>query len=187
MMRALQAFSLAVLLGVAPARPVPPPAPPAPAAYDTPSALAADREIWMMVIGFVTAAAEQVPAAKYSYRPAPTVRTFGGLIAHIAGTQEMFCAQALGEEFAPWDKLEKTMTEKEDLVPALKASTEHCKKAYAMSDEDANKRTVKMFAGDRSALWDLLYNTVHVDEHYGNIVTYMRTLGLVPPSSQPMR
>jgi hypothetical protein len=28
---------------------------------------------------------------------------------------------------------------------------------------------------------------VHDNEHYGNIVTYMRMLGMVPPSSQPSR
>jgi uncharacterized damage-inducible protein DinB len=33
----------------------------------------------------------------------------------------------------------------------------------------------------------LLYSTVHDNEHYGNIVTYMRMLGMVPPSSQPSR
>jgi uncharacterized damage-inducible protein DinB len=33
----------------------------------------------------------------------------------------------------------------------------------------------------------LLYSTAHDNEHYGNIVTYMRMLGMVPPSSQPAR
>jgi hypothetical protein len=28
-------------------------------------------------------------------------------------------------------------------------------------------------------------NAVHVSEHYGNLVTYMRMKGMVPPSSQP--
>ena len=54
-----------------------------------------------------------------------------------------------------------------------------------MTDANALNRTVKVFAGERSAQWALLYSTVHDDEHYGNIVTYMRMLGMVPPSSQP--
>jgi hypothetical protein len=29
----------------------------------------------------------------------------------------------------------------------------------------------------------LIYNTSHTNEHYGNLVTYMRLQGLVPPSS----
>jgi len=178
MMRSITLLSLAVTVGVAPSHPV---------AATAPSVLAADREIWTMVIGYVTAAAEQVPDSSYSYRPAPTVRTFGQLIAHIAGSQDMFCAQALGEQANPSDEIEKTITGKAALVAALKASTAHCQKAYAMTDADAMKRTVKTFAGERSALWALLYSTVHDNEHYGNIVTYMRMLGMVPPSSQPAR
>jgi uncharacterized damage-inducible protein DinB len=178
MMRSFALLSLAATLGAAPSHPVAP---------TPPSALAADREIWTLVIGYVTAAAEQVPDSSYSYRPAPTVRTFGQLVAHIAGSQDMFCAQALGEKANASDAIENTVTGKAALVAALKASTAHCQKAYAMTDADAMKRTVKVFAGERSALWALLYSTAHDNEHYGNIVTYMRMLGMVPPSSQPAR
>jgi uncharacterized damage-inducible protein DinB len=178
MRRSIPLLSLAALLGVAPSHPV---------ATTAPSALAADREIWTIVIGWVTAAAEQVPDSSYTYRPMPTVRTFGQIIAHIAGTQDMFCSMGLGEKASASDDIEKTTTGKTALVAALKASTEHCQKAYAMTDADAIKRTVKMFVGERSALWALLYNTTHDGEHYGNIVTYMRMLGMVPPSSQPAR
>lgn len=176
MMRSIPLLSLIALLAGAPSRPVAP---------TVPSALAADRETWMMVIRYVTAAAEQVPDSSYSYRPVPTVRTFGQLIAHIAGSQDMFCALALGDKANASDAIEKSTTGKAALLAALKASTQHCQKAYAMTDADAMSRTVKVFAGERSALWALLYSTVHDDEHYGNIVTYMRMLGMVPPSSQP--
>ena len=178
MVRLITLLSLAVILGAAPSHPV---------ATTAPSVLAADREIWTMVIGYVTAAAEQVPDSSYSYRPVPSVRTFGQLIAHIAGSQDMFCAQALGEQAHASDEIERTITAKAALVAALEASTAHCQKAYAMTDADAMKRTVKTFTGERSALWALLYSTVHDNEHYGNIVTYMRMLGMVPPSSQPSR
>ena len=175
MMRSIPLLTLIALLGAAPSQP---------AAPTAPSVIAGDREIWMMVMGYVTAAAEQVPDSSYAYRPAPTVRTFGQLVAHIAGSQDMFCAMALGDKVSDSDVIEQTTTGKAALVAALKASIEHCQKAYAMTDADLMKRTVKTFAGERSALWALLYNTVHDDEHYGNIVTYMRMLGRVPPSSQ---
>jgi uncharacterized damage-inducible protein DinB len=178
MMRSIPLLSLTVLLGVAPSHPVAPTAP---------SALAADREVWTIVMGYVTAAADQVPDSSYSYRPVPTVRTFGQVIAHIAGSQDMFCAQALGANVNDPDVIERSTTGKAALVAALKASIEHCQKAYAMTDADAMKQPVKMFAGERTALWALLYNTVHDDEHYGNVVTYMRMLGMVPPSSQRSR
>ena len=122
MMRSIPILSLLTLLGAATSHA---------GAQPAPSALAADREIWTMVIGYVTAAAEQVPDSSYSHRPVPTVRTFGQLVAHIAGSQDMFCAMALGDKAKAFDEIEKTTTGKAALVAALKASTLHCQKAYA--------------------------------------------------------
>jgi len=42
-----------------------------------------------------------------------------------------------------------------------------------------------MFGRERSRLAALYLNTGHTNEHYGNLVTYMRIKGLVPPSSEP--
>lgn len=176
MVRSIAMLSIAALLGAAPAQRGAPTAP---------SAVASDRQIWTTVIGYVTAAAEQMPDSSYAYHPVPAVRTFGQLIAHIAGSQHMFCAAALGDKLTAEDDIEKNTTGKTALVAALKASTEYCQKAYTLSDADALKRTTKLFGGEQNGLWALLANTSHDDEHYGNIVTYMRTLGMVPPSSQP--
>jgi uncharacterized damage-inducible protein DinB len=33
----------------------------------------------------------------------------------------------------------------------------------------------------------MLLNVTHDSEHYGNLVTYLRMKGIVPPSSQPTR
>jgi hypothetical protein len=45
------------------------------------------------VSGWVTKAADLAPADKYSYRPAPTVRTFGQQLAHIADSYNYYCAR----------------------------------------------------------------------------------------------
>jgi hypothetical protein len=70
------------------------------------------------------------------------------------------------------------------LVAALKASTEYCAKAYAIPDV-ASRQHVQLFGQDRTKLFVLGTNAAHNDEHYGNIVTYMRMNGMVPPSSKP--
>jgi uncharacterized damage-inducible protein DinB len=160
---------------------------PKPIAPESPSAIATDRQIWVSTIGYLTAAAEQVPESSYAYRPAPTVRTFGEIIAHVAGSQHMFCAAALGDKSSAEDDVEKTATGKSAIVAALKASTAYCQKAYAMADAEAMKRSVKMFGMEVTGLWAVLENTAHDSEHYGNLVTYMRMLGMVPPSSQPSK
>jgi uncharacterized damage-inducible protein DinB len=46
---------------------------------------------------------------------------------------------------------------------------------------------VKSGQREVAAGYGLTFNVAHNFEHYGNIVTYMRLKGLVPPSSEPRR
>ena len=43
---------------------------------------------------------------------------------------------------------------------------------------------VKLFSFNLAKLTLLSLNTAHTDEHYGNMVTYMRMKGIVPPTSE---
>jgi uncharacterized damage-inducible protein DinB len=142
------------------------------------------KSIWEMNINYVTKSAEQMSEADYAYKPVATVRSFGQLIGHVAGSQYMFCAAALGEAPKAEDDIEKSVTTKVGLVAALKASTDYCKRAYAISDAQASG-TMKLFGQENSKMFALMLNASHDGEHYGNIVTYMRMKAMVPPSSQP--
>ena len=138
---------------------------------------------WTIMSGYFTRAAEQMTEADYAYKPVATVRSFGELVGHVAGAQNMFCAIALGETPKSEDDIEKTAKSKAALVAALKASNEYCGRAYAMSDASAAGMT-KLFGNDASKMGVLALNSSHVGEHYGNAVTYFRMKGMVPPSSQ---
>lgn len=144
----------------------------------------ATKAVWSTMVGYFTAAAEQVPEAEYSFKPVETVRTFGQMVGHLAGAQNMMCAAALGEAQKSEDDIEKTVTTKAGLVTALKASSDYCSRAYGISDADAAGNT-KLFGQDMSKMFALSLNAAHAGEHYGNLVTYMRIKGMVPPSSQP--
>ncbi len=144
----------------------------------------AAKATWTTMVGYFTAAAEQVPEADYSFKPVETVRTFGQMVGHLAGAQNMMCAAALGESQKSEDDIEKSVTTKAGLVSALKASSEYCARAYGISDADAAGGT-KLFGQDMSKMFTLSLNAAHAAEHYGNLVTYMRIKGMVPPSSQP--
>ena len=146
--------------------------------------VAASRNVWQMNSAYVLLSAEQMPEADYSFKPVPTVRSFGQLIGHVAGSQNMFCAAALGETPKAEDDIEKSVTTKAGLVAALKASNEVCKRAYAQSDAQVGGM-IKLFGADQSRMFALTLNAAHDGEHYGNLVTYMRIKGMVPPSSQP--
>jgi hypothetical protein len=53
-----------------------------------------------------------------------------------------------------------------------------------MTDAKGGSEMVKFLGMNMPKLSVLDINTAHADEHYGNIVTYLRMKGLVPPSSQ---
>jgi uncharacterized damage-inducible protein DinB len=155
-----------------------------PVAAQSPGAVATSSTLWSQTIGYIIQSAEQMPEASYSFRPTPKVRTFGQIIGHVAGAQYVYCAAALNDKPASEGDIEKTKTSKADLVAAIKASTEYCRRAYAQSDAVVQGMT-KVFGEDHSRLYALVGNATHDAEHYGNIVTYLRIKGMVPPSSQP--
>ncbi len=149
----------------------------------TSPAVSTARMLWEPIIGYITAAAEEVPESTYTFKPTPEVRSFGQLIGHLAGAQYMICAAALGDSPRRENDIEKSRKGKAELVAALKASTEYCGRAYAQTDKAAQGK-VKLFGQDRTRLYALGVNATHDAEHYGNIVTYLRMNGMIPPSSR---
>jgi uncharacterized damage-inducible protein DinB len=139
-----------------------------------------------MVKNNLVKAAEKMPEENYAFKPAPEVRSFGQIVGHVADAQYLFCSAALGEK-NPAPGIEKSKTTKADLVQALNEAFAYCDKAYnGMTDAHAAEM-VKFFGRDQAKLTVLAFNNAHNDEHYGNIVTYMRMKGLVPPSSESRR
>jgi uncharacterized damage-inducible protein DinB len=146
-------------------------------------AVTALRTNWQGVTENIVKAAEQMPEADYAFRPIATVRSFGQLVGHVAGAQFSMCAAALGEKPRGEDDIEKSATTKTALVAALREATAYCARAYAQGDAAA--AAVTTLYGEQVPRFNALaLNAVHNGEHYGNIVTYLRVKGMVPPSSQ---
>jgi len=130
-------------------------------------------------------AAANMPAEEYSFKPTPDVRTFGELIGHLAMANFFFCSQVKSERPPIATNYEK-VTEKAALVKALNDSFAYCDGAYDGTTDENFGQLVKMMGSKpsqaaRGAV--LFFNTTHNNEHYGNIVVYMRMKGHVPPSS----
>jgi uncharacterized damage-inducible protein DinB len=141
------------------------------------------RPVYGRVKDLLVRAAEKMPEENYGFRPTPEVKTFGQFVGHLADAQYLFCGMALGEK-APAGDIEKTKTAKADLVKALKESVAYCDKAFAQSDADLAKGTT-VFGRDANRFTPIGLAIGHGFEHYGNMVTYLRIKGLVPPSSEP--
>jgi uncharacterized damage-inducible protein DinB len=163
-----------------------PPPPPPPAAPPSTAVTASLKTPYEAVKAYVTRAIEQTPEARLAYQPTKEVRTLGQLFGHIADSSYMFCNVASGES-VPSGSLEQTLKTKAELQKAVADAFAYCDRAWGVDDTTGaveativpinNMKTTKLGA--------LAFNTAHLYEHYGNIVTYFRLNKMVPPSSQP--
>jgi hypothetical protein len=142
---------------------------------------------WDGAKGNIVASADHMPETDYAFRPVDSVRSFGAILSHIAGANYVFCAPALGQK-APYgeDHFEKAAKSKTEIVKALRESVAYCDKAFsALTDRTAGEMVPAAFgSGQASRASVLIGNVGHLQEHYGNLVTYFRVKGLVPPSSR---
>ena len=135
---------------------------------------------------FILRAAEKMPEEHYGFRPTPEVRTFAQLLGHIADGYTLVCASALGEPL-PKDiqQTEKTKSTKADLVAALTKTSEYCDRAHEQLAGPKGSEMIDWFGRKHPRATVLFFNSSHAWEHYGNVVTYLRIKGIVPPSSEP--
>jgi len=153
------------------------------------------RSAFDMVKEYLTKSAAMVPEAKYSFKPAGVaaeVRTFGQIIGHIANSNYMFCGSVTGQpmqgETGPGGVDNEKKTAKADLQKALADSFAFCDKAYAsVTDAAGGQPITSLPIGPTTKIGALAFNNAHDFEHYGNLVTYLRAMGMVPPSSAPAK
>jgi uncharacterized damage-inducible protein DinB len=155
-------------------------APQASGAAGTATSIRAGHDV---VKGYLLKAADQVSDENYAFRPTESVRTMGELFGHIADANFMICGMASGQK-ATMSGVEKSKKTKADLRAALAESFKFCDAAFAdITDANANESVKFFLPGTHTRLGVLAFNNAHQFEHYGNIVTYMRMKGMVPPSS----
>jgi uncharacterized damage-inducible protein DinB len=142
-----------------------------------------EKGLYSFLSNSVVRAAEKMPEENYSFKPTPEVRSFGQLVGHVADANYMFCSQASGEA-NPSKDIEKTKTSKADLVAAIKDAVAYCDKAFDGMTDAKGSQMMKFFNFNLAKITLFSLNTAHTDEHYGNMVTYMRLKGIVPPTSE---
>jgi uncharacterized damage-inducible protein DinB len=131
-------------------------------------------------------AAALMPAEEYAFKATPQVRSFAELVGHVATANFFFCSQAKGEQPPPAMQGLQKATDKATLVKGINESLAYCDETYS-GTTDANFTQLVTIAGpnknqaSRGSV--LVFNTTHNNEHYGNIIVYLRLKGLVPPST----
>ena len=140
---------------------------------------------WKHVSSQLLALAEATPEEKFSWRPAPGVRSTSEVYMHIA-IANFYLLSVTGPKM-PEDlkrEMEKTVTAKADVINWLKRSLEAVKQAHlAVTPADLQR---KVHIADRDATVDGMYLRiiVHDNEHMGQLVAYARMTGVAPPWSK---
>lgn len=153
----------------------------------SPSLAAVAKSMHATIRRNIAEAAESMPAEEYGFRPTPEVRTFGEILGHVANANFLFCSQANGVASPSTTNLEE-LTGKGAMLKAVLESLAYCDNVHqATTDSNFNQPATVAGLGNkptptiRGAV--LMFNTTHSNEHYGNIVVYMRLKGHVPPST----
>jgi uncharacterized damage-inducible protein DinB len=127
--------------------------------------------------------AAAIPAEKYTWRPAPDVRSVAEVFLHVSAANFNLYKLVGTPPPAGLDVkgLEKSTTDKTKVMATLKDSFEHARKAItSMPDADLNK-SLDWFGGKNTERGILLFVTRHAAEHLGQSIAYARSIGVVPP------
>ena len=137
---------------------------------------------WKHVSQQLVALAEATPAEKFSWRPAPGVRSTSEVYMHIVDAN-FYSLSVTGPKMPADlnDDMGKTVTSKAEVIAWLKRSLEAVKTAHAAETPKDLERKVKI--DDRDATVDGMYLRiiVHANEHMGQLIAYARMTGVVPP------
>ena len=141
---------------------------------------------WAHVSKQLVALAEAIPAEKYSWRPAPDVRSVSEVLMHIA-LANFYLLSVTGPKMPAdmtSDNLEKAVTKKADVIQWLKRSLDAMKTARAQLKPGDLERKVKIEGKTVTVDGMYLRIIVHDNEHMGQLVAYARMNGIVPPWSK---
>ncbi len=132
----------------------------------------------------LTQSADKMPDADFGFQATKDVRTFGQILAHVANSQFSYCAGAKGEPNPNKEDFEKTKTTKADISKALADSFAFCDSVYGTLTDAKALELITAGQNQVPRARSLITNIAHDNEHYGNLVTYMRLKGMVPPSTE---
>lgn len=123
--------------------------------------------------------AEEMPAAKYAYKPTKAQMTFGEVVSHLAEENDVLCSTISGTEAPKRPTMAATDT-KAHLVARLQETFTYCDQSLATLDDS---RLGQQIEGESLAL--VLINAAgHYADHYSQAAIYLRLNGLLPPTAK---
>jgi uncharacterized damage-inducible protein DinB len=140
---------------------------------------------WKHVSQQLLALAEATPAEKFSWRPAPGVRSTSEVYMHIVDAN-FYLLSVTGSKMPAdlTEDLDKTVTTKPEVIAWLKRSLEAVRVAHAAETPKDLARKVKIEGRDATVEGMYLRIIVHANEHMGQLIAYARMTGVTPPWSK---
>jgi uncharacterized damage-inducible protein DinB len=141
---------------------------------------------WGHVSSQLVALAEATPTEKFAWRPGPGVRSMSEVYMHIVFAN-FYLLSVTGPKMPPdlsSPDLEKTVTDKAQIINWLKRSLDAVKTAHAAAKPADLRRKIKIEGREADVDGMYLRIIVHANEHMGQLVAYARMNGIVPPWSQ---
>ena len=130
------------------------------------------------------AAAQAMPADKYSFKPTAEQITFAHLILHIAESNNFLCAK-ISDLPEPKSAEVKESDGKDALVASLQASFDFCSSSLDKLDDSKLGDTVALFGGREGPRASVLFSlTSDWADHYSAAAMYLRLNGVLPPTAK---
>jgi uncharacterized damage-inducible protein DinB len=130
------------------------------------------------------AAAEEMPADKYSFKPTPAQETFGHMQLHIVESNNSLCSAIGGPTPSAEDKGRKETDGKDKIVAAMKRSFDLCAKALDGMDDSKLGEPATVFGRPMTKGVALLYMASGWGDHYASQAMYLRLNGHLPPTAK---
>jgi len=136
-----------------------------------------------------TRLAEAIPAEKYTWRPAPDVRSFAEVFMHVSAANFNLYKLVGTPPPAGFEVkgFEKSTTDKAKVVATLRESFAHAKKAIIAMPDSNLEKSLDWFGGKNTQRGILLFIVRHAAEHLGQSIAYARFTGITPPWTEDMQ
>lgn len=132
----------------------------------------------------LVAAAEEMGADKYSFKPTPAQMSFGDIVVHLIKANDLMCA-SLGGVAAPTRPKVAATDAKGVLVGQLRDSFTFCDRAIAKMDDSRMDEQLPFFEGSKASRASIVMDTAtDWADHYSQFAIYLRLSGLLPPTAK---
>jgi hypothetical protein len=132
----------------------------------------------------LVAAAEEMPAGKYGFKPTPAQMSFGDVIAHLSGGNDFLCSRIGGVPAPKRPDLAKGAP-KDKLVARLRESFDFCQTTLAKADDSKLGDKVPFFGGREVTRAGAMFAAAEDwADHYSQLANYLRLNALLPPTAK---